>query len=133
MWIWWDDSILQECVLEGGSVEERQSGLSLHRLESRNSTGWDGRIDRARDQRDSNVFRVDVQGSLRFAIYIYQALCQVIVYLLTDIYSFHVSITLWKKFLSLSLFLFYRRGNQSTTQVHNFPRDAQLVRAGTET
>lgn len=98
MWIWWDDTILLECVLEVGSVEERQSGLSLHRLESRNSTGWDGRIDRARDQRDSNVFRVDVQGSLRFAIYIYQGLCQMIVYLLTDICSFHVSIILRKKF-----------------------------------
>lgn len=80
--------ILQECVLEVASVEERQSGLSLHRLENRNSTGWDRRKDRAKDQRDSNVFRVDVQRSLRFTIYIYQALCQMIVYLLTDIYSF---------------------------------------------
>lgn len=98
MWIQGDSSILQECVLEVGSVEERHSGLSLHRLESRNSTGWDGRKDRTKDQRDSNVFRVDVQGSLRFAIYIYQALCQMIVYLLTDdIYSFHVSIILRKK------------------------------------
>lgn len=97
MWIQGGGSILQEYVLEVGSGEERQSGLSLHRLQSRNSTGWDGRKNRAKDQRDSNVFRVDVQGSLRFTIYFYQAVCLIIVYLLTEIYSFHVSVTLWNK------------------------------------